>query len=716
MIPLSNYFFLFTLSLLSLLISTTIAATPNILFTECPNTTATYTPNSTYATNLAAVFASLSSNATAPNGFHNSTAGRGPPDASFGLFLCRGDVSTAVCQDCVTFASTDVVEKCPGRKRVSVWYDECMLRYSNQSIFAVPDQSWLGILRNTQNVTEVSRFEEVLSEVLGDIANRASMGGLEKKFATREANFSSFQTLYALAQCTPDITTSQCNTCLRDAISRFPGCCAGNLGARVLFPSCNVRYENYPFYNATASAAPPPPVVPPPPPPTTTTTGNGGLSSQVLIAIIIPICVAVLLFIVGFCWLRRRATKKYDSVREDTVGDDITAVQSLQYDLSTLQAATNNFSEENKIGEGGFGPVYKATLSNGEVVAVKRLSRSSGQGAQEFKNEVVLVAKLQHRNLVRLLGFCLEGEENILIYEFVPNKSLEKFLFDPQEREKLDWSRRYKIIEGVARGMLYLHEDSRLRIVHRDLKASNILLDGDMNAKISDFGMARIFGVDQTEGNTSRVVGTFGYMSPEYAMRGQFSVKSDVFSFGVLVLEIISGKKNSGFDQSDYEDLLSYGYMSPEYAMRGQFSVKSDVFSFGVLVLEIISGKKNSGFDQSDYEDLLSYAWNLWRDERPLDLMDPILEGTYSRNEVIRCIHIALLCVQDDPDNRPTMATVVVMLNSYSVTLSLPQRPAFGTRSRTGSNPPKFLEWDESTSKSMPVSVNDVSITELDPR
>ncbi|PSS24718.1 Cysteine-rich receptor-like protein kinase [Actinidia chinensis var. chinensis] len=662
MMPISNYFFLLTISLLRLISETKAAGEP--LFIDCPNNTVTYTPNSTYADNLDAVLASLSSNATASAGFHNSTAGRGPPDAAYGLFLCRGDVSPATCQECVTFASTDVVERCPTSKRVTIWYDDCMLRYSNQSIFAVPDLTGGAFLWNTQNVTDVSRFEDVLGGLLRDIVNRSSIGGLGKKFATGEANFSSLQSIYALAQCTPDLTTPECNSCLVQANSNFPSCCAQARGARVLFPSCNIRYETYPFYNATAFAAPPPPVPPPPPP---TSTGNGGLSSQVLIAIIVPICVVILLFIVGFCWLRRRRTKKYESVREDTVGDDITTVQSLQYDLATLQAATNNFSVENKIGEGGFGPVYKATVSNGEVVAVKRLSRSSGQGAEEFKNEVVLVAKLQHRNLVRLLGFCLEGKENILIYEFVPNKSLEKFLFDPQERGKLDWPRCYKIIEGVARGMLYLHEDSRLRIVHRDLKASNILLDGDMNAKISDFGMARIFGVDQTEGNTNRVVGTFGYMSPEYVTRGQFSVKSDVFSFGVLVLEIISGKKNSGFYQSDYEDLLSY-------------------------------------------------AWNLWRDERPLDLMDPTLEGTYSRNEVIRCIHIALLCVQDDPDNRPTMATVVVMLNSYSVTLSLPQQPAFSTRSRTGLNPPKLLESDESTSKSMPVSVNSVSITELDPR
>ncbi|GMP75221.1 hypothetical protein CsSME_00032390 [Camellia sinensis var. sinensis] len=364
--------------------------------------------------------------------------------------------------------------------------------------------------------------------------------------------------------------------------------------------------------------------------------GKGGISSKVLVVIIIvPIGVSVLLFIIGFCFITRKAKKKYDSVEEDTTGNDISTTESLQYDLSKVQAATNNFSAENKIGEGGFGLVYMGKLPNGQEIAVKRLSRTSGQGAEQFKNEVVLVAKLQHRNLVRLLGYCLAGEEKILIYEFVPNKSLDYVLFDPQEKERLDWFKRYKIIGGIARGMLYLHEDSRLRIIHRDLKASNVLLDGNFNAKISDFGMARIFGVDQIQGNTSRVVGTYGYMSPEYVMRGQFSVKSD--------------------------------------------------------------------------------AWKLWREETPLQLMDPTLKGSYSRNEVIRCIHIGLLCVQEDPDDRPSMATVVLMLNTYSTTLPLPHQPAFFAHSETR-NMQKGSESDQSTSKSMSLSMNEVSMIELDVR
>ncbi|KAG6637710.1 hypothetical protein I3843_11G192200 [Carya illinoinensis] len=289
------------------------------------------------------------------------------------------------------------------------------------------------------------------------------------------------------------------------------------------------------------------------------------------------------------------------------------------FSFASVSAATGNFSPGNKLGEGGFGPVYKGTLQRGDV-AVKRLSRKSGQGWEELKNEAMLIATLQHKNLVRLLGCCIEGDEKILVYEYMPNKSLDFFIFDAEKRKILDWGKRIQIIQGVAQGLLYLHQYSRLRIIHRDLKASNILLDTDMNPKISDFGMARIFGGNESEANTNRIVGTQGYMSPEYLMQGVFSIKSDVFSFGVLLLEILSGRKNTGH--------------------------------------------------------LLGYAWELWSTEKGSDIVDPLLlDDMCSMSVVLRCINIALLCVQESAADRPTMSDVVAMLSNDSKVLPYPNQP-----------------------------------------
>ncbi|KAL6647494.1 hypothetical protein ACP70R_014931 [Stipagrostis hirtigluma subsp. patula] len=372
----------------------------------------------------------------------------------------------------------------------------------------------------------------------------------------------------------------------------------------------------------------------------TTNTGpktEGILWRSAMIYSLLGIIFCFLLYF-GFVRLRRYIKGK-QSVRDRLVvnvpqdeelvwGIERTDSEFTLFDFSQVMKATNNFSVENKLGEGGFGPVYKGQFPDGLEIAVKRLASHSGQGFTEFKNEVQLIAKLQHRNLVRLLGCCSQGEEKMLIYEYLQNKSLDSFIFDETRRALLNWDKRLVIIEGIAQGLLYLHKHSRLRIIHRDVKASNILLDSEMNPKISDFGLAKIFGSNDTEGNTKRVVGTYGYMAPEYASEGLFSTRSDVFSFGVLILEIITGKRNSGFHH--------YG---------------------GFL-------------------NLLGHAWQLWKEGRWFDLVDASL-ATNNTLEMMRCINIALLCVQENAVDRPTMSDVVAMLGSESMALPEPKHPAY---------------------------------------
>lgn len=277
-----------------------VSSAPLALF--CPNTTS-YSPNSTYSSNLNALISSLSSNASTHNGFYNSTVGHRGSNIANGLFLCRGDVSSEVCQNCVSTAGKEILEYCPKGKIAVIWYDKCLLRYSNRPIFAKMDVSGGIIFFNSQNVSDPKRFLSQLGDRMEEIATMAANEDDRsgRKFATKEANFSSVERVYSLAQCTPDLSKSSCDNCLRVAIENLPS--DGKKGGRVLFPSCNIRYEMYPFYNVTAVVLPPPPPVhrspPPPHPPsldnaTSISRGKRGVASGVIIAIVLPIAVSIL--------------------------------------------------------------------------------------------------------------------------------------------------------------------------------------------------------------------------------------------------------------------------------------------------------------------------------------------------------------------------------------------------------------------------------------
>ncbi|VAH11326.1 cysteine-rich receptor-like protein kinase 6 isoform X2 [Triticum dicoccoides] len=607
-----------------------------------------FAAGSKYLANINLLAASLPKNASAsPDLFATAEAGA-TPDKVWALALCRGDANATSCLSCLAQAFRDLPNVCDYSKVATMYYDSCTLHYSNASRDPAPVAARTYRFWEYTNVTsEKSQFNSLVARLVNATADYAAYNST-RRYASGEADFDrEFPKIYSWAQCTPDLTAVQCRQCLAKNMVLLPEYFVDSTGARALQVRCSFRYQTYSFFDgpvmvrlpapapSTEAPAPAPAAVPTvltsPPPAAASTRGRKYSVPGMVLIILLPTLAAINLVACFFFWRRKRPLSKAKQSDPSYFADeeDNENVDSMLIDISTLRVATGDFADSNKLGDGGFGAVYKGILPDGDEIAVKRLSKSSTQGVEELKNELSLVAKLRHKNLVTLLGVCLEQQERLLVYEFVPNRSLDLFLFDVEKHVELDWEKRYKIINGVARGLQYLHEDSQLRVVHRDLKASNILLDKEMNPKISDFGIARLFAQDQTHGITNRVIGSYGYMAPEYVMRGNYSVKSDSFSFGVMVLEIVTGKKNNDYSNS------------------------------------------------KESQDLLNAIWERWMARTVLDMMDPSMNASFSESGVLRCIHIGLLCVQENPADRPLMSSVVMMLGSDTVSLSAPSRPAF---------------------------------------
>ncbi|GER52983.1 cysteine-rich receptor-like protein kinase [Striga asiatica] len=552
-----------------------------------------YTANSTYAANLHAVLSSIPATIPASTGFFNASLGR-PPDRAHANALCRADIQPEDCQICVRNITANLLAACPYQRQAAEWWELCTLRYSNETLLGTLQTSPYVFVQYPHTAASPENFTADLWRLLDDLRGRAAAGGPLIKVAAGNTSGPDFQNIYALVQCSPDLSEQDCTACLMEAAQEIPRCCGGRAWARITMSSCNLQFRTVPFYNETRLlelqlAVPPAPEVEPPQvaPETPPGGGDGNNTTRTIIIVVVAVVSCIIVAFLACTLLRTRIKRKPQE--RDKSDDKSITIESLKYAISTIREATNDFSDTNKLGQGGFGAVYKGVLSNGAKIAVKRLSENSGQGDVEFKNEVVLLAKLQHRNLVRLLGFCLEGAEKLLVYEFVQNTSLDHFIF-------------------------------------------------------------------------------------EYALHGQFSVKSDVFSFGVLLLEIISGLKNNS-------------------VRRGE-----------------------------NIENLLSFAWKNWKDQTTANLVDPCLRsGAGVIRDMVRCIHIGLLCVQENPTDRPTMASVVVMLNSFSITLAVPSEPAFYMPSDYGSNMSQHNSRESEYKSSLPIlsdnfSRNEASITDLYPR
>ncbi|XP_074267405.1 cysteine-rich receptor-like protein kinase 25 [Silene latifolia] len=571
----------------------------------CNYTSSNYSEGSVFDKNLGLFFSSLT--AKTSQLFYNNSVGDGS-DRVYGLFQCRFDVGFDVCHTCVKDATQLIGEECPLGKESLIWYKECMLRYSDRNIFSLYDNTtqpgWY--VKSNVNETDSAEFGLVLKNEMNGLIQNASYS--PRRFASRIFNWSVVsEQLFSFAQCTPDINPSDCTNCLALAYRIMTEYCPASAHVVVYYPSCQLWYNrSKPILNDEPVSS----LVPSP--------ADDQIASDV------------------------------GSIGEEDV---------VHYDFATLKAVTGDFAAENKLGEGGFGSVYKGTLEDGKILAIKRLSDSSGQGTKEFMAEARFLAKLQHKNLVRLIGYCSEGEEKLLVYEFLSNSSLDGFLFDREKHPILDWATRYNTIVGIARGLQYLHEDSRFTIIHRDLKPENILMDDNMNPRIADFGLARLFERTQNFRNTIRIAGTRGYMSPE--------------------------------------------------CLLGEYSSKTDIYSFGVMILEIVTGHRM--FKRNSQDDLLMNAWRLWNEQRAIELVDPELDKSYSSKDIERCIQIGLLCVQPDAEQRPTMTNVVLMLTVDLIDLPLPSPPMMSfpqfniPRLKTGE---EHSDSDQFSSKSVTADLN----------
>lgn len=378
---------------------------------------------------------------------------------------------------------------------------------------------------------------------------------------------------------------------------------------RALNAGCYLRYSTRKFYNEGGDSA-----------------DDHGISIGVIIAIVSATSAFLTLAISAAYIIYTKVSKRKRELKNLGRISKKFDKSGLKFKYETLEKATDYFSLSRKLGQGGAGSVFMGILPDGKTVAVKRLVYNTRQWVDDFFNEVNLISRIQHKNLVKLLGASIEGPESLLVYEYVPNKSLDQFIFDEEKSKLLNWKQRLNIIVGTAEGLAHLHGGgSHVRIIHRDIKCSNVLLDDNLNAKIADFGLVRCLATEKSHLSTG-IAGTLGYMAPEYLVRGQLSEKADVYSFGVLVLEIVCGKKNSSFTTAG---------------------------------------------------SLLQTVWTLYRSNVLAEAIDPCIRDEMSEKEAPEVLQVGLLCTQASVLLRPSMAEVVQMLTDEDYETPTPNQPPF---------------------------------------
>eukprot|EP00249_Psilotum_nudum_P010124 c22346_g1_i3 orf=973-2658(-) len=498
-----------------------------------------------FCNNIHTVLSKLIQQATKQ--FYGRSSGGTGNSTVYGEFQCRGDLLLMDCSRCVKYiAISEILKNSKCEDGITVQLESCYLRYQAYPSFSYDFSVQYQKCNPTQSGSSI--FERnVESSIANVITEAVQTGG----YASSYTNVGVFlDRAYVLVQCTKSLSPVECGKCLSMLKDFRQVCPEGSKGGELFSYGCFLRYENYLFF-------------------TPSLTGEGtdfipvdtglrkGLKPAVALLVTVMIN-SILLIIAIFIYARRQHYAQRGNKFQ---------YMFAMFTLKELKDATRNFHLDNKLGDGGFGSVYKGTLADGQVVAIKRLSVDSRQEKSALLKELNMLTALQHWNLVRILGCCVEEPETFLVYEYMLNKSLDKILFGSEENSLvLDWKVRRGIIMGIARGLTYLHEDSQVSIIHTHIKASNILLDKQLNPKISDFGLAKLFPQDHTHVAT-KISGTLGYLAPEYALNGQLTEKADIFNFGLVVLEIVSGRRNTDLHQPPEKHHLLDWVCTSNYGM-----------------------------------------------------------------------------------------------------------------------------------------------------
>ncbi|KAF5769135.1 putative protein kinase RLK-Pelle-DLSV family [Helianthus annuus] len=525
-------------------------------------------------------------------------------ESVWGLAWCRGYLSIPDCLSCFDYA-VDQLKVCGFANGAQIIYSDCQLRYENNNFYSEGSNRPIVVLCANTTSPQPTEFRKAAEKLLSDLQIAAPRATNYYAASTRKVAAGN-ATVYAFAQCHQNISQSDCSKCLQ---LRTVYSCLPTTSGRSMDNGCFTRYDTTPFFgrNETTDIS------------SLLWDGDSNEKKSIIGAVVGGVSFLLLLLAI-FLWHRR--SKKAGGGQQDKSTRSIDLLQGpAAYSYNDLKVATNNFSDENKLGGGMHGEVYKGTLENGDEVAIKKTFMTSSRGKKHFKDELKILGNVHHRHLLRLLGYCRKGPHLFLVHEYMENHSLDQFLYGDRTTT-LSWKQRFGIIYGTARGLAYLHEQYHVTIIHRDIKTSNILLDNEFQPKIADFGLIRLLPEDKTRLSTE-----------------------------------LAGSLNSG-------------YVAPEYAIHGHLSEKVDTYSYGVVVLEIVSGKrcKEGIHNKSDTPNLLDHAWNLYESGTHLNLVDDKLDPSeYATEDVIKIIEIALMCTQPTVSARPAMSEVVILLSDNTL-------------------------------------------------